>query len=131
MAGGSAPTIGVPAANMTRRSSYNEELLQALHRAADAATSLRALGPRVQRTDAALARQEAAYRLARMRYEGGLSGYQAVLIVEDALLAAREQSTSLRLRGFVLDIALAKALGGGFRAPAPQANTNTYFRIDN
>src|SRR3546814_18531897 len=38
--------------------SYNEELLQALHRAADAATSLRALGPRVQRTDAALARQE-------------------------------------------------------------------------
>ncbi|WP_236036303.1 efflux transporter outer membrane subunit [Rhizorhabdus histidinilytica] len=105
--------------------SYNEELLQALHRAADAATSLRALGPRVQRTDAALARQEAAYCLARMRYEGGLSGYQAVLIVEDALLAAREQSTSLRLRGFVLDIALAKALGGGFRAPAPTANSNS------
>src|SRR3546814_16644699 len=91
MAGGSAPTIGVPAANMTRRSSYNEELLQALHRAEDAATSLRALGPRVQRTDAALARQEAAHRLARMRYEGGLSGYQDVLIVEDALLARSEE----------------------------------------
>src|SRR3546814_18681214 len=90
--------------------SYNEELLQALHRAADAATSLRSLGPRVQRTDAALARQEAAYRLARMTYEGRLSGYQAVLIVEDALLAAREKSTSPRLRGFVLALALAHAL---------------------
>jgi NodT family efflux transporter outer membrane factor (OMF) lipoprotein len=99
--------------------SYNEALLQALHQAADAATSLRALGLRVDSTNAALSRQEAAYRLARMRYEGGLSGYQAVLIIEDALLAAREQSASLRLRGFVLDIALAKALGGGFRAPSP------------
>jgi NodT family efflux transporter outer membrane factor (OMF) lipoprotein len=99
--------------------SYNEEVLQALHQAADAATSLRALGLRVESTDAALSRQEAAYRLARMRYEGGLSGYQAVLIIEDALLAARGQSAALRLRGFVLDIALAKALGGGFRAPSP------------
>jgi NodT family efflux transporter outer membrane factor (OMF) lipoprotein len=101
---------------------YDEELLQALHEAADAATSLRALGTRVDRTDAALARQEAAHRLARMRYEDGLSDYQAVLISEDALLAAREQAASLRLRGFVLDIALAKALGGGFRGPVPTGN---------
>jgi NodT family efflux transporter outer membrane factor (OMF) lipoprotein len=104
---------------------YDAELLQALHEAADAATSLRALGTRVYRTNAALARQEAAYRLARMRYEGGLSGYQAVLISEDALLAAREQAASLRLRGFMLDIALAKALGGGFRAPVPTGNRNS------
>jgi NodT family efflux transporter outer membrane factor (OMF) lipoprotein len=97
---------------------YNETLLQALHEAADAATSLQALGARVRRTHAALERQESAYRLARMRYEGGLSDYLSVLISEDALLAAREQEASLRLRGFVLDIALAKALGGGFRAPA-------------
>jgi outer membrane protein TolC len=73
----------------------------------------------VNRTQAALARQEAAYRLARMRYEGGLSDYLTVLIIEDALLAAREQEASLRLRGFVLDVALTKALGGGFRASAP------------
>ncbi|OYY72064.1 MAG: multidrug transporter [Sphingomonas sp. 28-63-12] len=110
--------------------SYNEELLQALHQAADAATSLRTLAMRVERTNAALSRQEAAYRLARLRYEGGLSGYQSVLIVEDALLAAREQSAALRLRGFVLDIALAKALGGGFRAPVLTGNTNSPSRID-
>ena len=101
---------------------YDAELLQALHEAADAATSLRALGTRVDRTNAALARQATAYSLARMRYEGGLSNYQAVLISEDALLAAREQAASLRLRGFALDIALAKALGGGFREPVPAEN---------
>ena len=110
--------------------SYNEELLQAIHQAADAATSLRALESRVEHTNAALFRQEAAYRLARLRYEGGLSGYQAVLIVEDALLTARAQSAELSLRGFVLDIALAKALGGGFRGPFPTGSTNTPSRID-
>jgi NodT family efflux transporter outer membrane factor (OMF) lipoprotein len=104
---------------------YDETLLRALHEAADAATSLQALSARVRRTHAALERQEFAYRLARMRYEGGLSDYLSVLISEDALLAAREQEASLRLRGFVLDVALAKALGGGFRAPASDQARNT------
>lgn len=100
---------------------YNDTLLRALHQAADAATSLRALQPRTVRTNAALARQETAYRLARELYEGGLSDYQNVLIVEDALLTAREQAAALRLRGYALDVALAKALGGGFRGPIPGA----------
>lgn len=104
---------------------YDAQLLQALHEAADAATSLRALGTRVDRTDAGLTRQEAAYRLARMRYEGGLSDYQTVLINEDALVAAREAAASLRLRGFVLDVALAKALGGGFRGAVPAGNAHS------
>jgi NodT family efflux transporter outer membrane factor (OMF) lipoprotein len=105
---------------------YNETLLQVLHQAADAAASLRALHERVDRSNAAVARHEAAYSLTKMRYEGGLSGYQSVLISEDALLAAREQAAALRLRGFMLDIALAKALGGGFTAavPAPTATFN-------
>lgn len=104
---------------------YDETLLQALHQAADAATSLRALHERVNRTNAAVARQEAAYSLANMRYEGGLSDYQSVLISEDALLAAREQAAALRLRGFILDIALAKALGGGFKAAVPAGDSNS------
>lgn len=104
---------------------YNEALLQALHQAADAATSLRALHGRVDRTDAAATYQSAAYDLAKLRYEGGLSDYQSVLISEDALLAARGQAAALRLRGFILDIALAKALGGGFRSPASTSDSNS------
>jgi NodT family efflux transporter outer membrane factor (OMF) lipoprotein len=104
---------------------YDATLLETLRAAADAATSLRALGPRIESTDAAVARHEAAYRLSRIRYEGGLSDYQAVLISENSLLAAREQAASLRLRGFLLDIALAHSLGGGFRASrAPALQTS-------
>jgi NodT family efflux transporter outer membrane factor (OMF) lipoprotein len=98
---------------------YDETLLGGLHEAADAATSLRSLAPRQDAADAALARQEAAYRLGRMRYEGGLSDYQSVLILENALIDARDQAAALRLRGYVLDIALADALGGGFRGRTP------------
>ena len=101
---------------------YDEALLKALHDAADAATSLRDLEARQHSADAAVARQEAAYRLSRMRYEGGLSDYQSVLIVENALLEARDQAAALKLRGFVLDIALANALGGGFRGQTPSSN---------
>jgi outer membrane protein TolC len=101
---------------------YDEALLEALHDAADAATSLRSLDGRRRSADAAAARQETAYRLSKMRYEGGLSDYQSVLIAENALLEARDQAAALRLRGFVLDIALADALGGGFRGQAPSTN---------
>jgi len=98
---------------------YDQALLAALHEAADAVTSLRSLGARQQSADAAASRQEAAYRLSRMRYEGGLSDYQSVLIAENALIEARDQAAALRLRGFVLDVALADALGGGFRGQTP------------
>jgi len=46
-----------------------------------------------------------------------------VLIVENALLDARDQAASLRLRGFALDIALVDALGGGFRGGLPATRT--------
>jgi NodT family efflux transporter outer membrane factor (OMF) lipoprotein len=137
--GSAGPAISLPIFDGGRRSTnytrargeydgavagYDAALLQALREAADAATSLRAVGLRMGRIDAALARQESAYRLSRIRYEGGLSDYQAVLISENALLAAREQAASIRLRGFLLDIALARSLGGGFRAPSPTGKRN-------
>lgn len=135
--GSAGPAISLPifdggwrAANYTRArgdydgavAAYDAVLLHALREAADVAASLRALGPRTRGLDAALGRHESAYRLSRIRYEGGLSDYQAVLNSENALLAAREQAASIRLRGFLLDIALARSLGGGFRAPSPTGN---------
>jgi outer membrane protein TolC len=65
---------------------------------------------------AALAAQENAYRIARQRYEGGLSPYQTVLISEDALLSRRSAVADLESRAFTLDVALVRALGGGFTA---------------
>jgi NodT family efflux transporter outer membrane factor (OMF) lipoprotein len=104
---------------------YDETLLKALRDAADAATSLRSLDARQRSAEAAAEREGSAYRLTRMRYEGGLANYQAVLIAENALIEARDQAAALRLRGFVLDIALADALGGGFRGETPSSSQTT------
>ncbi|MDE2355516.1 MAG: multidrug transporter, partial [Alphaproteobacteria bacterium] len=67
----------------------------------------------------ALDRLEKAYAVARERYQGGLSTYQAVLLAEDAVLTQRRVVADLESRQFMLDIALVRALGGGFRTGSP------------
>jgi NodT family efflux transporter outer membrane factor (OMF) lipoprotein len=52
---------------------YDAAVTEALHQVADAAVSERALGDRLAQSRAALASYEGAYKVARLRYEGGLS----------------------------------------------------------
>jgi NodT family efflux transporter outer membrane factor (OMF) lipoprotein len=93
---------------------YDAALTQALRETADAVRSLQSLDARLRPTQAALASAEKAYRLARRRYDEGLADFQSVLTTEDAVLQIRRAETALRTRGVLLDIALIKALGGGF-----------------
>jgi NodT family efflux transporter outer membrane factor (OMF) lipoprotein len=93
---------------------YNGALVEALHEIADAVTSERALASRLRETQAALRANEDAYRIAGLRYRGGLSTYQTLLIAEDAVLAQRMAVADLQSRRFALDVALVRALGGGF-----------------
>jgi NodT family efflux transporter outer membrane factor (OMF) lipoprotein len=95
---------------------YDEALTQALHETADAARSLGALEDRLVATDAGLARSEKAYSLAKARYEGGIADFQVVLTAEDAMLQAKTADTAIHSRGYSLDVALVKALGGGFQS---------------
>jgi NodT family efflux transporter outer membrane factor (OMF) lipoprotein len=94
--------------------SYDETLVQALREVADAAVSERALSSRLMQSRAALAANEEAYRLTRMRYQGGLSNYQSVLLAEDAVLQSRLIVADLDARAFTLDVQLVQALGGGY-----------------
>jgi len=94
--------------------SYDAALTQALREVADAAASARALSLRLKDSRDALADQEEAYRIARLRYEGGLANYQTVLIAEDSVLQSRRTVVDLQARAFSLDIQLIKALGGGY-----------------
>ena len=96
--------------------SYNEALTNALRDVSDVAASARALAARLDETRAALTANEDAYRIATQRYKGGLSNYQTVLIAEDAVLAQRLAVADLESRRFTLDVALVRALGGGFSA---------------
>ena len=60
---------------------------------------------------------EAAYDIATQRYRAGLSGYLTVLSAESAVLNQRRQSVDLQARALSTQVALVRALGGGF-APA-------------
>ena len=94
--------------------SYNASVLTAYREVADAMTSRRALDERLARSRAALAASEDAYRIARLRYEGGLARYLDILPAQQRMLEARSTLVDLETRAFTLDIALIRALGGGF-----------------
>jgi NodT family efflux transporter outer membrane factor (OMF) lipoprotein len=93
---------------------YDAAVTQALHDVADVAVSERALVARLAKTREALAASEDAYRIIDMRYRGGLSNYLEVLSVEETLIANRQAVADLETRAFALDVALVRALGGGF-----------------
>jgi NodT family efflux transporter outer membrane factor (OMF) lipoprotein len=95
---------------------YDKTVLGAYREVADAVISRRILDQRLTEARAALAASEEAYAIAQKRYRGGLFTYLDVLNVEDQLLAARQSVAELEASAFTLDIALIRALGGGFAA---------------
>ena len=95
---------------------YDQTLAQALQDVADTAASIRSAQRQLAARREALAAGEAAYKVARLRYEGGLSTYVAVLSAEDSLIAQRRALADAEARAFSLDVALVRALGGGFTA---------------
>ena len=95
---------------------YDKTLIHALQDVADAAADCRALAKQLAHSRAALAESENAYRIARLRYQGGLSRYLDVLTAEDTLVTLRKQVADLEAEAFTQDVALVQALGGGFGA---------------
>ncbi|MFN3524142.1 MAG: efflux transporter outer membrane subunit [Phenylobacterium sp.] len=95
---------------------YQGTIVQALQDVADVAVSAKALETRLSESRAALDSAQRAYDVALARYKGGLATYLDVLTAEDALIANRRAVADLETRAFSLDVALARALGGGFAA---------------
>ncbi|MGN6388989.1 MAG: efflux transporter outer membrane subunit [Burkholderiaceae bacterium] len=105
--------------------SYNQALVDAVRDVSDQVSSLKALAVQQREQQAALATAESAYDLAQQRYRAGLSTFLTVLTAENAVLTQRRAATDLKARALELNVALNKALGGGFRDDAPLAmNTN-------
>ena len=86
---------------------------------ADALANQRELANELAHSRAALRASEDAYRVTQQRYSAGLSRYLEVLTSEDTLVTQRRAVADLQARAFVQDVALVRALGGGF-----QINTN-------
>nr|WP_240700017.1 efflux transporter outer membrane subunit [Sphingomonas gei] len=93
---------------------YDGLVATAFREVADAVTSQRALATRLSESRQALADSEAAYSIAKQRFEGGLSTFLDVLTAEDRALQNRQIVADLEARAFTLDVQLVRALGGGF-----------------
>jgi NodT family efflux transporter outer membrane factor (OMF) lipoprotein len=95
---------------------YDRQVIEALRQTADVLTSQKLLAARLTDSRRALANFEEANRLARLRYREGLSTYLDVLSAEEGVLDSRLAVAKLETRAFALDVALIRALGGGFQS---------------
>lgn len=97
---------------------YEKTLIQALNEVADVAAGLKQLQKQVRLADQSVAAQSQGLTVAANRYKGGLANYLDVLVAEDELLTSWRVQTDVRTRAFILDVALTKALGGGYQTYA-------------
>lgn len=103
---------------------YDQILITALRETADAIASRQAIETRrIHLRTASDAAQQSA-QLAQMRYRAGIGNMLQVNAAEDAALAARRALSDTEARAMLYDIALIRALGGGFQAPNPQKDGN-------
>lgn len=99
--------------------SYNGAVLDAVHEVADRVSSLRSIGRQRAEQASAQAAAESAYDLAAQRYKAGLGNYLTVLNAEAAVLNQRRQAADLKARALDEQIALIRALGGGYAPDSP------------
>ncbi|MFT3956242.1 MAG: efflux transporter outer membrane subunit [Piscinibacter sp.] len=93
---------------------YNATLLRALREVADEVGSLQSL-ERQQRAQAeATGAADAAFDLAVQRYQAGLGNFLTVLTAQTNVLTQRRAAADLKARHLAAEVALARALGGGY-----------------
>lgn len=96
--------------------SYNGTLTNALREVADVVTSRKALTGELAAARAAFDASGEAHSIVKQRYQGELANYLDVLTAEDELISARRALADIETRALVLDVALVRALGGGFQS---------------
>ena len=104
---------------------YNDTLIQALNQVATQVAQIHSTQDQQRDTQAAYSAAQKAYQLAVIRYKGGLSTQLQVLDADRSLLAQREAVVSLEAQRRDQQIALIKAMGGGFTANDQQKISHT------
>ncbi|MFT3818630.1 MAG: efflux transporter outer membrane subunit [Rubrivivax sp.] len=95
---------------------WNATLLRALREVADEVATLQALDRQQGAQDQATTAAEAAFDLALQRYQAGLGNFLSVLAADATVLTQRRAAADLKARHLGSEVALARALGGGYRA---------------
>ncbi len=94
---------------------WNATLLRALREVADEVATLQALQRQQGSQAQAAAAAESAFDLALQRYQAGLGNFLSVLSADANVLVQRRASADLKARHLASEVALARALGGGYR----------------
>ena len=98
---------------------YNALLIDAVREVADQVQTRRALENEGRELETALGAVRRAYDLALARYRAGLSDLLSVLDAQGALFAEQRAQADLRARALQADVALYRALGGGYQDRGP------------
>lgn len=93
---------------------YDKTLANALRDVADAYGDRKALEGELDHARKGLAESENAYRVIKTRYGAGMARYLDVLAVENLILVQRMAVADFEAQAFAHDIALVRALGGGY-----------------
>lgn len=93
---------------------YEKTLLNALQEVADTATNMSSLDEQIKLSDISVSKALSALSISKQRYEAGLTNYLEVLVAEDELINMLKIQTDIKARSFIYDVALNKALGGGY-----------------
>ena len=97
---------------------YNATLVDAVRDVADQVVSLQAVDAQLADQELARVKTEEAYDVAVLRYKAGLSTYLTVLNAQTSVLQQQRADAELHARILELDVALTRALGGGYRSAA-------------
>jgi len=98
--------------------SYNATVVEAVHEVADQLATLPSLALQRQEQGAAQAAADAAHGIALQRYKAGITPYLNVLNAETQVLTQRRVAVDLLARERDAQIALVRAVGGGYGTPA-------------
>jgi outer membrane protein TolC len=94
--------------------SYKSAVLQAFNDVEDQLSGLRILEAESVVERRAVASAQHSYDLSNQRYKGGVTSYLEVLTAEATLLQDQRSAVDLETRQFAANVALVRALGGGW-----------------
>lgn len=94
---------------------YNKTLTHALEEVANVGVSQKILNGQIKTAQNGANAANNAYKIAKTRYERGLSNYIEVLYASDNLQSSERNLARLKAKSLILDIEMKKALGGGYK----------------
>jgi NodT family efflux transporter outer membrane factor (OMF) lipoprotein len=95
---------------------YNSAVVDAVKDVADQVIAMQSVNAQLDDQRLARIRTEEAYDVAVTRYRAGLSTYLTVLNAQTSVLQQERADAELRARILDVNVALVRALGGGYRA---------------